>query len=69
MTDQLQKGNKDLKEVATLKQTASITSRLTSNIEELMRDITSLEQDLSRTGSTKTATQLKEELDDLSSKL
>ena len=69
MTDQLQKNNKDLKEVGTLKQTATMISRLDSSIEELARDIGSLEQELSKTGSTKTASQIKDELDEVSAKL
>jgi DNA repair protein RAD50 len=69
MTDQLQKSNKDLKEVGTLKQTATMISRLDSSIEELARDIGSLEQELSKTGSTKTASQIKDELDEVSAKL
>lgn len=69
MVDKLQTANKVLKDLEALKQAAIILSRTSSSIDELTQEIASLERDLSKTGSTKTAAQLKEELDELSLKL
>ena len=65
MTDKRQTANKDLKELSLLRQNATMITRLKSNVHELIQDIASLEQDLSKTGSSKTAGQLKGELDDI----
>jgi outer membrane murein-binding lipoprotein Lpp len=69
LAEQLQKGTKDLKELAGLKQTAATIHRLNSSIAELARDINSLEDELSKTGSSKTASQVKDELDEVSAKM
>jgi DNA repair protein RAD50 len=69
MLEKLQMANKMLKDLDMLKQTAILLARSSSNIEELTQEISQLEQELSKTGSTKTAGQLKDELDDLSTKM
>lgn len=60
---------KDIKEISVLRQHAATVTQTQKDIERLNREIASLEADLATTGSTKTADDLQEELDALSSAL
>lgn len=60
---------RELKELAILKQQASISVKLNSDINRLKEDTIRLEEDLSATGSVKTADDVQEELDRLGSQM
>jgi DNA repair protein RAD50 len=69
IADKLKQASKDLKEMGTLKQTALLISNLRTGIDQLTQEVSSLEQDLSKTGSTKTVSQLNDEQDELKAKM
>ncbi|TCD70142.1 DNA repair protein rad50 [Steccherinum ochraceum] len=58
-----------LKDLTKLKQEASMITRIREEIENLKRDVTSLEGDLAASGSTKTADEVQEQLEKVSSEL
>jgi DNA repair protein RAD50 len=61
--DKLNDLKRELKDILTLKQHASTVSRLQKELERLKHEITSIEDELSGTGSTKTADDVQAELD------
>lgn len=67
--DRLEELRRELKELVTLKQQASISVKLNSDITRLKEDTIRLEEDLSTTGSVKTADDVQEELDNLGSQM
>ena len=60
---------KDIRDVTTLKQHAAAITKNQSEIERLKTEITNLEEELSSTGSTKTADDVQGELDALSNEM
>jgi DNA repair protein RAD50 len=68
-SDKLQVLKKELKELASLRQHAVNVSRLHSDCKDLRKEISSVENSLAVTGSTKTADDVQQELDDLSAAL
>jgi DNA repair protein RAD50 len=68
-SDKLQVLKKELKELASLRQHAVNVSRLHSDCKDLRKEISSVENSLAVTGSTKTADDVQGELDDLSTSL
>jgi DNA repair protein RAD50 len=68
-SDKLEVLKKELKELASLRQHAVNVSRLHSDCKDLRKEISSVENSLAVTGSTKTADDVQGELDDLSTSL
>jgi DNA repair protein RAD50 len=67
--EKLQALKKDLKELVSLRQHAINVSRLHNDCKDLRKDISSVENSLAVTGSTKTADDVQQELDELSAEL
>ncbi|TFY67850.1 hypothetical protein EVJ58_g1346 [Rhodofomes roseus] len=67
--NELDKVTRELKDIAALRQQASLVSQLQKDIERLKREISTIESELMTTGSTKTADDLQEELDTLSTNM
>jgi DNA repair protein RAD50 len=60
---------KELKDISMMKQHASAVSKALKDVERLLQEISNLETDLEATGSIKTADDVQQELNDLSSQL
>ena len=69
VNENLQVRKKELKELVSLRQHAINVSRLHSDLKDLRKEISSVESSLAVTGSTKTADDVQQELDELSAEL
>lgn len=67
--ERLEELRRELKELSILKQQASNSVKLNSDVNRLKEEIARLEEDLSSTGSVKTADSVQEELEALGSQL
>ena len=67
--ERLDELRRELKELSILKQQASNSVKLNSDVNRLKEEIARLEEDLSSTGSVKTADSVQEELEALGSQL
>jgi DNA repair protein RAD50 len=65
----LQALKKELKELLSLRQHAVNVSRLYNECQDLRKEISNVENSLAATGSTKTADDVQQELDELSAEL
>lgn len=60
---------KELKELASMRQTAQLISRTTRELDDLKRDIETLEKELASSGSTKSVDDVRTEVNELSDKM
>ena len=67
--ERLEELRRELKELSILKQQASNSVKLNSDVNRLKEEIARLEEDLTSTGSVKTADSVQEELEALGSQL
>jgi phage shock protein A len=68
-TEKLEGLKRELKDIQTLKQQAAHVSRSQKEVERLQHEIASIEEELKATGSTRTADDVQEELDEISAKM
>jgi DNA repair protein RAD50 len=68
-TERFEGLKRESKDIQILKQQAAHVSRSQKEVDRLQQEIASIEEELKATGSTRTADDVQEELDDLSTKL
>ena len=68
-TEKFEGLKRESKDIQVLKQQAAHVSRSQKDVDRLQQEIASIEEELKATGSTRTADDVQEELDDLSTKL